>query len=741
MRNKTTDQEMLRMVAEARLAREPQLDTDAAVYAAEELLHELQVHQIELEMQNETLRQTQITLEESRDRYVDLYDFSPLCYLTLTSKALIAECNLTAAKLLGEERGKLLNRRFARFISEAESDRWYRHFLRVVLHDEKRRCEVMLQRTDGSQFPAQLDFLRWEKEGEEPMVRIALTDITEHKQAEEELRIVAVAFETQGGVMVTDPNGVIRRVNQAFSQLTGYSAEEVIGQTPALLSSGRHDKRFYQQMWLALKNHHHWQGEIWNRHKNGRIYAEMLTITAVVTPGGGVTHYVGIFSEIAKDREAEAEIHRLAYYDPLTQLPNRRLFQDRLRQALIASGRNGMCGAILFLDLDHFKELNDLYGHEAGDRLLIEVAHRLTACVRADDTVARLGGDEFVLLLDGLDHELEESAIRVRQLGEKIQESMARPFLLNGGEHQCTCSIGINLFHNNEMTVEELLHNADLAMYQSKSAGRNTLRFFDPVMQQTQETRNALINDLRQACARQELQFHYHAQHHSTQGIIGAEALLRWNHPERGLLLPDEFIKLTEDSGVILKIGHWVVESACAQLKAWQENTQTRGLRLAINISPRQFRQPNFVAAVQQAVKQSGIDPQLLTFELTENLILDAIPATLETMLALKALGIRFSLDDFGTSYSSLSHLAHLPVDQLKIDRAFMHQLPQNRSDALIVQTIITIGHNFGLEVIAEGVETEGQRAFLAEHGCLAYQGELAAPPLPLAEFEQLLRH
>ncbi|MCW8918043.1 MAG: EAL domain-containing protein [Gammaproteobacteria bacterium] len=742
MRNNMTEEELLRMVAEARLARGTPLENEDAAHAAGELLYELQVHQIELEMQNETLRQTQLALEESRDRYLDLYDFAPLGYLTLTSKALITEANLTAATMLGVERGKLLQRRFTRFVSAGEGDRWYLHFLRLVQHEERLCYEGVLQRADGSRFTAQLDCLRQERAGEEPTVRIALTDISARKRIEEELRIVAVAFESQEGVIVTDPNGMILRVNQAFTRLTGYSAEEALGQTPALLRSGRHDKQFYQRLWQTLKEQGHWQGEIWNRRKNGKIYAELLSITAVHAPDGAVTHYVGLFSEIARDREAEAEIHRLAYYDPLTQLPNRRLFQERLKQALAASGRNGLYGAILFLDLDRFKELNDLYGHDAGDHLLIEVARRLSACVRADDTVARLAGDEFVLLLEGLDQGQAEAATRARQLGDKVQEAMARPFLLTSGDYHCTTSIGICLFPNNEATVEELLHNADLAMYQSKSAGRNTLRFFDPAMQLMQDQRNALFHELREAGSRGELQLYYQPQVTQQEGgshITGAEALLRWNHPRRGILLPEAFMPLAEESGLSLDIGRWVVASACARLKAWAADEVTRGLRLAINLSTRQC-QTNLIEALQQELAQSGIDPGRLTLELSENLLLDALPTTLEAMRTLRAQGIRFALDNFGTGYSSISQLAHLPLDQLKIDRELIHHLPEDHNSALIVRTIITIGNNFGLELIAEGVEREEQRTFLRDHGCLACQGELTGPPLPLEEFERLLR-
>jgi diguanylate cyclase (GGDEF)-like protein/PAS domain S-box-containing protein len=744
MRNKMTEEELLRAVAEARLARLAPLETESAAHAAERLLYELQVHQIELEMQNETLHQTQIELEESRNHYMEFYELAPLGYISLTNKGGISAINLTAANLLGLERGKLLRRHFAHFVAVEEGDHWYRHFQRALEFGERRRLEVTLQRSDGTRFIGQIDFLQPQEGSTTPTLQLAISDITAQKRTEEELRIVAVAFESQEGVMVTDPNGIILRVNQTFTKLTGYSAQEALGQTPSLLNSGRHDKRFFQQMWRTLIRHHHWQGEVWNRHKNGKIYAELLTITAVCTPGGEVSHYVGLFSPIAKDREVEAEIHRLAYYDPLTLLPNRRLFQDRLRQALIASGRNGLCGAILFLDLDHFKELNDLHGHDAGDQLLVEVARRLTACVRADDTVSRLGGDEFVLLLDGLDQGLEEAASKARQLGDKVQEAMAQPFLLTSGDYACTTSIEISLFHDNGTTVEELLHHADLAMYQSKSDGRNTLRFFDPPMQALQDQRNALSNELRQACARGELQLYYQPQlklREAPHRVIGAEALLRWNHPQRGLQLPEAFMQLAEETGLILDIGHWVVAAACAQLKAWEGHELTRELRLAINISARQFRQANFVETVRQSVEQSGIDPGRLTLELSENLLLDALPATLDVMLSLKTLGIRFALDNFGSGYSSLSHLVQLPIDQLKIDHAFIRNLPEEHSSALIVQTIITIGTNFGLELIAEGVETSRQLDFLADHGCHAYQGGLSSWPLPVQTFEKLLRH
>ncbi|MDD5266490.1 MAG: EAL domain-containing protein [Methylococcales bacterium] len=563
-------------------------------------------------------------------------------------------------------------------------------------------------------------------------------DITERKQAEEMLRIGAIAFESQSGMIVTDPNSVILRVNRAFTTLTGYSAQEVLGQTPHLLSSGRHDKAFFQTMWGTLKKTGYWQGEIWNRRKNGLIIAEWLTISAVTTPDGSITHYIGTFSDITENRDALAEIHRLAYYDPLTHLPNRRLLQDRLGQGLAATARNGLHGAILFLDLDNFKALNDTRGHDAGDLLLVEVARRLCATVRESDVVGRLGGDEFVVLLEDLSAEAEAAAMITKRVGEKVLDSLAHPYSFDGYEHHCTASIGIRLYRERE-AVEELLRHADLAMYQAKKAGRNTLRFFDPAMQAMVNAQANLEKDLRRALEQNQFKLYFQSQVYSNGQIAGAEALLRWQHPDRGLVSPLEFIPLAEKTNLILPIGQWVLETACAQLKVWKGNSHNRDLQLAVNISARQFRHPDFVAQIQQAVDSNAINSGLLKLELTESLVLDNINDTIVKMHALREIGVRFSLDDFGTGYSSFSYLTQLPLDQLKIDQSFVHNIGVKSTDAIIVQTIIGMAHNLGLEVIAEGVETEAQRAFLEQHGCPACQGFLFSKPVPIEAFEQLV--
>ncbi|NOV30228.1 bifunctional diguanylate cyclase/phosphodiesterase [Methylomonas sp. ZR1] len=561
-----------------------------------------------------------------------------------------------------------------------------------------------------------------------------IRDISERKQAEEMLRISAIAFESQAAMIVTSPDAIILRVNRAFTALTGYEAQEVMGQTPQMLNSGRHDKGFFTAMWTSLQETGHWQGEIWNRHKNGLIVAQWLTIAAVVAPDGRITHYVGTFSDITENKDAVAEIHRLAYYDPLTHLPNRRLLQDRLGQELVAGARNGLYGAILFLDLDNFKTLNDTRGHEAGDQLLIEVARRLRTSVRECDIVGRLGGDEFLVLLSDLSADVELAAMQTKQVGEKLLDALAHPYDINGYEFHCSASIGIRLYRDHEL-AEDLLRHADLAMYQAKMAGRNAVRFFDPSMQALATARAELEKDLRLALSQNQFKLYFQAQIYRNHQVVGAEALLRWQHPQRGLVSPLEFIALAEKTSLILPIGQCVLEAACTQLKQWEQHARSRQFRLAVNVSARQFRAADFVEQVRRTLDSHGVNPDLLELELTESLVLENINDTISKMHALREMGVRFSLDDFGTGYSSFSYLTQLPFDQLKIDRSFVHNIGIKTSDAVIVQTIIGMAHNLGIEVIAEGVETEAQRLFLEQHGCHACQGFLFSKPVPIDEF------
>ncbi len=557
---------------------------------------------------------------------------------------------------------------------------------------------------------------------------------------EADLRIAATAFESQESLMITDTEGVILRVNKAFTESTGYTAGEIVGQTPRLLKSGRHDPEFYRKMWDTLHRTGAWQGEIWDRRKNGEIYPKWLSISAVKGDDGVVTHYVGSHIDITERKATEEKILHLAFYDHLTNLPNRVLLMDRLKQALASSARSNHRGSLLFIDLDNFKNLNDTLGHDMGDMLLKQVTQRLGSCIREGDTVARLGGDEFMVMLVDLSAQPMDAAAETEAVGEKILAALNQPFQLGSYVHRCTASVGATLFSDHQQATDELMKQADIAMYQAKKAGRNTLRFFDPKMQENISARVTLEDELRRAIERQQFQLHYQIQVDRDLRPFGAEALIRWLHPERGTISPVQFIPLAEETGLILPIGLWVLETACAQIRAWGQDARTRELTLAVNVSARQFRQADFVAQVRAAVQRHAIKPRLLKLELTESLLQENIEETIAIMNALSDTGVQFSLDDFGTGYSSLQYLKRLPLDQLKIDQSFVRDLASNSSDIAVVRATIAMARSLELDVIAEGVETEEQRHLLLKNGCTYYQGYLFGRPVPIEQFEASLR-
>jgi diguanylate cyclase (GGDEF)-like protein/PAS domain S-box-containing protein len=553
--------------------------------------------------------------------------------------------------------------------------------------------------------------------------------------------LLAGVFESSySGVMLTDAEGLIVDINTAFTRITGYSLDEVRGKNPHMLSSGRMDIDFYQEMWRDIKIKEHWEGEIWNRRKNGEAYPEWLTINPVYDKSGVLINYVGIFSDISDRKEAEAKIHQLAFYDQLTDLPNRRLLMDRLQHAITGSTRTGMHGAVAFLDLDNFKMLNDTKGHDIGDLLLREVANRLNGCVRDGDTVARLGGDEFVIVLESLNVKPDDAAAQAELILEKIRTALNLPYRFKEYEHHTSPSIGIVLFKGHQENLDDLLKHADSAMYQAKSAGRNTVRFYDPAMQAALEARAELGNDLRIALEKQQFRKYYQIQVDNSRRRLGAEVLLRWEHPNRGLIPPLQFIPLAEETGLIVQIGLWVLKTSCEQLKSWQSDASTRDLTLAVNVSAKQFRQADFVSQIQRLLLESGAKPSLLKLELTESTVLENVEDTISKMRELKLLGVSFSMDDFGTGYSSLQYLKRLPLDQIKIDQSFVHDITTDHNDAAIVKAIIAMTDALGLNVIAEGVETEAQRQFLNLHGCHSFQGHIFGKPLPLEQFVAMLR-
>lgn len=575
----------------------------------------------------------------------------------------------------------------------------------------------------------------------EPPVSERDAGAAEKAPALDDLRTLALAFESQAAIMITDAEQVILRVNPAFSRLTGYLPDEAIGQTPRLLKSGRQSDEFYRELWAALGAEGYWEGEVWNRRRSGEVYPEWLTIRALGHAGGAVTHYVATFSDISKLKRAEQEALHLAYYDALTGLPNRRLLLDRLDNAMAGARRHGQYGALLMFDLDRFQTINDTCGHAFGDRLLRATASRAADWAGDGRTLARLGGDKFVILLEELGEIQEAAGIRAEQAAESLRLELAAAYQLPeaSAEIACTASIGLILFHAQDKSSEALLKRLDIALTKAKEAGRNAIRFFDDGMQQAMDRRIALETGLRRALAENELVLFVQPQVDPARRLIGAECLLRWLPPGQEMILPGEFIPLAEETGLILPIGQWVLDTACAHLQRWAASPVMRGLDLAVNVSARQFRQPDFVAQVRAALERYAVDPQRLKLEVTESLLLDNVDDVVSKMEQLIAMGVRFSLDDFGTGYASLAYLKRYPFEQLKVDRSFIRDLGCDDDDAAIVGAILAMGNALRLNVVAEGVEEGTQLSFLVEHGCRYFQGYLFGRPMSFGEFERLV--
>lgn len=572
-------------------------------------------------------------------------------------------------------------------------------------------------------------------------------DITEQKAAESALKEAGEAvrmseeryrtvFETcQDAVLISHlADGKYVDFNQAFLDMIGYEREEVMGRNSVELSIwlDPHDRK--QMIEILGQNSTFRSMEIKLRRKCGEVFWGQMSASQIEIDG--VACILSTMRDISTAKAAEDEIRNLAFYDTLTGLPNRRLLLERLRKYVTSTNRSGHMRALLFVDLDNFKTLNDTLGHQTGDLLLQEVAHRLSACVRDTDSVGRLGGDEFVVMLEGLSESPEDAAAQAKAVGEKILATIAQPYLLDGRKCRSSASIGISVFGDRREDSNEVLQQADIAMYQAKTAGRNTLRFFAPSLQAAVNTSAALEEDLRQAIRNGEFLLYYQPQI-DRKRLVGAEALIRWKHPLRGLLLPGEFIPMAEEKGMILPVGKWVLEAACMQIAAWADRKASAHLSIAVNISARQFRQPDFIDQVLAALDRAGANPRKLRLELTESMLIEDVEEVIEKMTDLKLHGLRFSLDDFGTGYSSLAYLKRLPLDQLKIDRSFIRDILADESSAAIAQTIVSLSRAMGLPVMAEGVETEEQREFLARIGCHAFQGFLFSRPLPVGDFEE----
>lgn len=565
-------------------------------------------------------------------------------------------------------------------------------------------------------------------------------EVTAKALRNSETKFRAVIENAQGGIVCIDEQGRLVEFNHAAEVMFGYRREDVLGKmlVDTLISPALREAQ--KQCYLAsgdskMLDH---KLELIALRADGTEFPVELTMTSLKEQG--VPLLTGFFRDLTERRKIESDIRNLAFYDALTSLPNRRLLLDRLQQAIAASVRHGKHGAVLFIDLDNFKALNDSRGHDVGDLLLVEVARRLRQCVRNEDTVARLGGDEFVIVLEDLSLNLEQAIAQTRQVAQKVLDIINYPYELGEIEHHNSSSIGIVLFNGNFVTMEELLKRSDTAMYEAKAAGRNTLRFFDPAMQAALERRIDLELQLRLAIVQKQLRLFCQVQVDAERKVFSAEVLLRWQHPQHGLLSPKEFVGIAEDSGLIVSIGHWVLYNACLQLKAWEGRPVFDGLQLAVNVSARQFRHVDFVDEVRNILKSTGANPSLLKLELTESVVLDNIADAVAKMNILRELGVRFSMDDFGTGYSSLAYLKRLPLSQVKIDRSFVRDIAEDASDAAIVQAILAMSNTLGLKVIAEGVETEVQFALLQSYGCGFFQGYLFAKPMLIQDFEQLVQ-
>ena len=648
------------------------------------------------------------------------------------------DVNPAFAQQLGYTREELLGQPLTMVVPPDILPRYLRNRERA---DQQRHAvrESEVLRKDGSRLAVLLDITVLYGADGLPQQRIVYTmDISERRRAEQELRVAAAAFESQEGILVTDRRAIIRKVNTAFTRITGWSAEEAIGSHPRILRSEHHDARFYLGMARALARHGYWSGETWSRRKDGHPFLARLAISAVYDDQRAVLHYVGTMTDITEEREAKRTAERLTLHDPLTDLPNRRYLRDLLGNAIALSSRSGEWAALLMIDLDRFTEFNSLHGHQRGDLAMVMLAKRLRLGLRAGDVLGRFAGDQFAVLLEGLGGDGAQAAHRASRIATQLRDAAAQPFdLADRHLPGIGASVGVRVFGPADATADcdTLLAQTEAALRRAKQEGRNATRLFEPGLQRELDARNLLVEELRSAIAGRQLLLHLQPQFDRRGRIVAAEALVRWMHPTRGLLHPGSFIGVAEDSGLVDDLGRCVLDLACAHIADWSRRGALPGVSLSVNVSALQFRRDDFVDQLLRAVGAAAIEPGLLKLELTESMVMDDIEVAASRLEEIKRHGIRVSLDDFGTGSSSLSYLTQLPLDQLKIDKSFVHKLPHSRNDALVAQTILAMAKGLGLEVVAEGVETAPQLHFLRDHGCDLYQGYLLGRPVPAEEF------
>ncbi|MHB0992108.1 MAG: sensor domain-containing protein [Burkholderiales bacterium] len=639
---------------------------------------------------------------------------------------------------LGYSRESLLTMTPCQILPQFPTSEFYQLILPLLSGEQETlHFETVYRRSDLTEFEVDI-FLQLVEESSGKKLFVAMArDITERKKAEEAQQLAAMVFQHSSEPMsVVDSAGNIVWINAAFTELTGYSWEEAVGKKTSLLSSGRHNRAFYATIWNALNATGHWQGEIWNRRKSGEAYLEWLTINAICNEDGSVYRYVALLSDITKKREAEDLIWQQTNFDTLTRLPNRHMFQDRLDLEIKKTDRVSLPMALLFIDLDNFKEINDALGHSMGDLLLIEAARRIKLCVRESDTTARLGGDEFGIIISEL-----KGLNRVEHIIQNLLAKLSAPILLGEEKAYISASIGITVYPDDASDANTLLKNADQAMYAAKAQGRNCFRYFTFDMQESAKTRRRLINDLRNALVNKQFCVLYQPiVSLAENAIFKAEALIRWRHPQRGMVSPADFIPLLEETGMIIDIGDWVFRQTARQAAIWRA-AYHQEFQISVNVSPVQFRRyPGNFQAWFEFLKDLNLDGNSIVVEITEGLLLDASTAIIHQLRALRNAGICISLDDFGTGYSSLSYLKKFDIDFLKIDQTFVRELETSPNDMALCEAIIVMAHKLGLKVVAEGIETEAQRNLLLAAGCDYGQGYFFSRPVPPAEFELLLK-
>ncbi|MCG6934585.1 MAG: EAL domain-containing protein [Proteobacteria bacterium] len=718
-----------------------QLEIDDNCYDYEARIVELMPDREYLNIVRDVTEQKQILhkLTKSEAKFRALFEHANDAIFLIADGKFI-ECNSKALEMFTCQNQDIIGKTLAAFSPPQQADgQDSSHIvddkIQAAIKGVPQRFEWIHCRLDGSVFDAEVS-LNAINLGDEIVIQAIIRDITERKQQEHQVgKLNRILEQTADIVIVTNLEGLIEYVNPAFEETTGFSAREVIGRTPNFLVSGKHKSEFYTNMWNTILAGKNYNNVMINRRKDGSLYYEEKTITPIKDSAGNITHFVSTAKDISDHIEIQERLQHMTHHDVLTDLPNRNLLLDRLQQALIHARSHDRMVAIMFMDLDRFKNINDTLGHNIGDQLLLQLSERIRNSVRDGDTIARFGGDEFAILMDDIESESHISA-----MAQKLLDTLVEPFRINKHELHVTASIGVSIYPGDGDVAETLLRNADVAMYRAKDLGKNNYQFYSDDMSARIFERLTLENNLRHALDRNEFIIHYQPQIDArTEHITGVEALLRWQHPDLGLVLPNNFIPLLEETGLIEDVGNWVLKTCCKQLREWHD-TGLDTLQMSVNISSRQFNNANFISVMHEMIKETGVNSEYLELELTESMFLRNASATISALNSLSNIGVRFAIDDFGTGYSSLSYLRRFPIDTIKIDRSFIRDITEDSDDAAITSAIVVMAQSLSLNVIAEGVETDKQLEFLREHNCNNIQGYHYCHPLPEQQITKLLQ-